>query len=56
MQVLTEAPEDDTYLSVNFRKDSQYTVYERRAQNIYDLLAYVGGFWKAIYAIGFILS
>jgi hypothetical protein len=31
-------------------------VYERRSQNIYDLLAYIGGFWKAIFGIGFIMS
>jgi hypothetical protein len=25
-------------------------------QNIYDLLAYIGGFWKAIFGIGFVMS
>jgi hypothetical protein len=48
--------DDLVYLKVNFKKDSQFTVYERRSQNIYDLLAYIGGFWKAIFGIGFIMS
>lgn len=47
---------ETTYLQVNFRKDNQYMIFERRVQNIYDLLAYIGGFWKAIFAIGFVLS
>lgn len=47
---------DDTYLSVTFRKDSAQVVYSRQVQNIFDLLAYVGGFWRAMFAIGFILS
>ncbi len=47
---------DDVYMSVNFKKDSQSTIFERRSQNIYDLLAYIGGFWKAIFGIGFVMS
>jgi hypothetical protein len=48
--------DDLVYLKVNFKKDSQFTVYEIRSQNIYDFLAYIGGFWKAIFGIGFIMS
>jgi len=47
---------DDTLLSVYFRKDSKTHVFERRVRNIWDWLAYVGGFWKAIFAVGFLLS
>lgn len=47
---------DDTLLSVYFRKDSKTHVFERRVRNLWDWLAYVGGFWKAIFAVGFLLS
>lgn len=46
----------DTYLSVYFRKDSKFQIYDRRVQNIYDWLAYIGGFWKSIFAVGVLMS
>ncbi len=44
--------DDDIYLNLYFRKDNKSTIYDRRVQNIYDWLAYIGGFWKALFAIG----
>jgi hypothetical protein len=48
--------EDGTLLSVYFRKDSKTHLFERRVRNIWDWLSFVGGFWKAIFAVGFLLS
>ena len=56
LSTLTDNPSDDTYLSVYFRKDNKFQIFERRVQNIYDWLAYIGGFWQAIFAVGVLLS
>ncbi len=48
--------EDETLLSIYFRKDMKTHVFERRVRTIWDWLSYVGGFWKAIFAVGFLIS
>jgi len=45
-----------TYLSIYFRKDTTYTLFQRNVQTLSDWLSYVGGFYKAIFAIGLLLS
>ncbi|TNV84198.1 hypothetical protein FGO68_gene7891 [Halteria grandinella] len=56
VQEIMQILQDDVYLNIYFRKDNNHSVFERRVQTFYDWVAYVGGFWKAIFAVGFLLS
>lgn len=49
-------PASTTYFSLYFRKDNEATIYVRRVQTIFDLLSYVGGFYKALFSLGYIFS
>ncbi len=43
-------------MSLNIRKDAKTQILERRVQTVADWLSYIGGFWKAMFAIGIALS
>ena len=47
-------PDDGLFFSLYFRKDREITTYKLKVDNILDWLAYVGGFYKALFGIGYV--
>lgn len=46
---------EDAYVSVYFRIDNKYQIYERKIYSVLDLLGDVGGMLEAIRVLGFLI-